>query len=714
MQVSDSGLSAALQARDVSPLMRPRSIGVVGVSSSAGAIANVIVVNLEKFAYSGELHLVSRGRREVNGRACVPEIAELPLGLDVVLLCVPADVVVASVQACADRQAKSVVVYAAGFAEAGEEGALAQQAITRISETAGMPVLGPNCLGVTNFVDGITLSFGPADVRLCGDRPTLAVVAQSGGMMGNIRLASFARGVTLSHTISTGNEAGAGIEDFLAFLIDDAHTSAIALFVEQVRRPQLFLQLLRAARDAGKPVILLHPGRSRRAQESAASHTGALAGDHAVMRTLVQACGAVLVESIEELIDAGWLLSKWPQASAEGVGILTDSGAFKGFALDFAESIGLPLPELAAETCDALSAVLPSFSTASNPLDVTAQGLREMDLYGQAAREVLCDPAIGALLAVVMPSAPAVGLAKFRAMQAALSDLDKPVVYTVMGGDSPLAPELQAEVRASGVAFFRSPERAMRALRHLVEYSRRRVLATAVAGASASAAAVPPVVGEGMLAEYQGKAWLAELGLRTPVGALARTVDDALAITARIGYPVVLKAQAAALPHKSDVGGVKVGIRDDEALRQAWQRMVQDVGHARPELVLDGLLVETMAAPGGVEMILGAKRDPQWGPVLMIGLGGVWTELLNDVRLLPADASPSQIRAELNQLRGVGLLQGARGAAPVDMEALVATVARIGEAFMAQPRLQELDVNPLFVYPRSQGVLALDAVLIVS
>jgi succinyl-CoA synthetase beta subunit len=176
----------------------------------------------------------------------------------------------------------------------------------------------------------------------------------------------------------------------------------------------------------------------------------------------------------------------------------------------------------------------------------------------------------------------------------------------------------------------------------------------------------------------------------------------------------VLKAQAAALPHKSDVGGVIVGIRDDEALRIAWQRMHQDVGHARPELALDGLLVENMAAPGGVEMILGGKRDAQWGPVLMIGLGGVWTELLNDVRLLPADASGETIRAELNQLRGVGLLQGARGALPADVEALVAALALIGAAFVAEPRLQELDVNPLFVYPRGQGVLALDAVLIVS
>lgn len=699
------------EARDVRPLIRPRSIGVVGVSTSAGAIANGVLANLERFAYGGEVHLVSRGRREVDGRSCVPTIDELPFDLDTVLLGVPADVVVESVRACAARRAKSVVVYAAGFAEAGDEGVAAQREISRLSAEAGMPVLGPNCLGLTNFVDGISLSFGPAVHSRCGEQPTLAVVAQSGGMMGHIRMASLARGLALSHAISTGNEAGAGIEDFLAFLTDDAHTSAIAMFVEQVRRPALFLRLLRAARARRKPVVLLHPGRSRRAQESAASHTGALAGDHAVMSAMVRACGAVLVDSIEELVDAGWLLSKWPDGVSGGVGVLTDSGAFKGFALDFADAIGLPLPELAPATREALRSVLPAFSTASNPLDVTAQGLREMDLYGHAAAALLRDPGAGALAVVVMPGSPATGLAKLRAIAPALAASGKPVTYTMLGGDSPLADELVQEFQANRLPFFRSPERAMRAIRHLADHGRAR---PAAGLAPAAAAALPPLEGAGMLAEHEGKAWLAGLGLRIPAGALVRTADAAVAAAARIGYPVVLKAQAAALPHKSDVGGVAVGIPDAESLRRAWGRMHESVARARPELRLDGLLVEAMAAPGGVEMILGAKRDAQWGPVLMVGLGGVWTELLNDVRLLPADASREAILAELLQLRGAALLQGARGSAPADVDALAEAVARIGEAFVVEPRLLELDINPLRVYPRGEGVLALDAVLVLT
>lgn len=703
--------STGQDLRNIECLIRPRSIGVVGVSPTPGAAGTAVVVNLENFAYQGEVHLVSRGRTEVGGRKCVPTIDELPPGLDTIVLAVPVDVVVDSVRACAARRARSVVVFAAGFAEAGEEGIEAQREIAQISEEAGMPVLGPNCLGLTNFVDGIPVTFGPANRRSLAGKQALAVLSQSGGMMGNIRLASFARGVDLSYAISTGNEAAVGVEDFLAFLVEDDAVPAIAMFVEHVRKPQVFLDLLRRAKQKRKPVVLLHPGRSARAKESAESHTGALAGDHEVMSAMVRATGAVLVDSIEELTDAAWLLSKWPAVTMEGVGLVTDSGAVKGFSLDFAESVGLPLPKLADATCEALRAVLPEFSTASNPLDVTAQGLRDMELYGNAAQALLKDPDIGGLAVVLMPGSPATGLAKFRSLQPVIASATVPLTYTMLGGDSPLAPELVEEIQSSGVPFFRSPERALRAMRHLVDYGRTRAEAQ---HDSVRSGALPSIEGHGTLVEYRGKEWLRELGVRIPAGRLACTVEDAVEIARDIDYPIVLKAQAAELPHKSDVGGVAVGIRDDDALRRAWTRMYDDVAHARPDLKLDGLLVEGFAPAGGIEMIVGARRDPEWGPVLMVGLGGIWTELLNDIRLMPADASHAQIAGQIAQLRGAEVLNGARGRKPADIEALVNVVARIGTAFAAEPRLQELDINPLAVYPRGEGVLALDAVLVLS
>lgn len=709
MSRTTTGALDLTRALDIVPLINPKSIGVVGVSgTSQGAAGNAVIANLERFSYQGEVHAVSRGRTEVNGRPCVAVIEDLPLELDTVVLGIPGEAVVDAVRACAERRAKSVVIFAAGFAEAGEEGIQAQNEIRRIAIESGMPVLGPNCLGLTNFVNGVPLTFGPAVLSDSGTVPALAVLAQSGGMMGNLRMASFARGVKLSHAISTGNESVVGIEDFLNFLITDPNTSAIAMFIEQVRRPKLFLELLSQAREQGKPVIILHPGRSSRAQESAASHTGALASDYAVMSTLVRACGAVLVDTIEELVDTAWLLSKWPAVPVSGVGVVTDSGAFKGFALDFAESVGLPLPELAAQTCEALLPVLPAFSTASNPLDITAQGLREMSLYGDAAKGLLADPAVNTLAIVVMPGSPESGLAKFRSIKPVLEAASVPVTYTMLGGDSPLDPALVQEIRASGLPFFRSPERAMRAMSRAAEYGRSSAPRVETA---AQVQKVPLIEGTGVLPEYLGKAWLAELGLQVPAGQLARNEDEAAAVAQRIGYPIVLKAQSADLPHKSDAGGVIVGIRDESSLRQGWRQMESDVQRARPGLVLDGIIVEAMAPAGGIEMIVGARRDPQWGPVLMVGMGGIWIETLNDVRLLPANATKAMIISVIHELRAAALLRGARGRAPADIDQLADVVARLGAAVLAQPEILEIDINPLLVYPQGHGVLALDALV---
>lgn len=696
---------------DLTRLIRPRSIAVVGVSATPGAIGNVVLTNLERFGYGGEIYLVSRGRTEVIGRPCVGTIDELPVGIDTVVLGIPDHAVLDAVRACARRGVGAVVVFAAGFAEAGDEGTAAQLEMRRIACESGMLVVGPNCLGLTNFVQGIPLTFGPATISTCGDEPTIAVLAQSGGMMGNQRLTHFARGVKLSYAISTGNEAVVGVEDFLGFLIDDAHTSVISMFVEQVRRPALFLRLLDRAKEIGKPVVLLHLGRSQGARESAASHTGALAGDFEVMSTLVRSCGVVMVDTMEELADVSWLLKRFTQPPAGGVGVMTDSGAFKGFALDFAESIGLPLPNLADRTIDELKKILPTFSTASNPLDMTAQGLREMELYGNAAREMLKDPGLGALSIVLMPGSPQTGLAKFKALQSVIESSDKAVTYTMMGGDSALADELVEEIRRSGLPFFRSPERALRALKHVTAYGLQRNLVRRRTAVSYHAIAL---AGAGVLAEYDGKRWLSDLGLALPQGGLARDLAEAIAVADRIGYPLVLKAQSPQLPHKSDVGGVIVNIRNRENLEQGWSRLYANVAAARPDLRLDGVLVEAMAAPGVVEMVVGAKRDPQWGPVLMVGLGGVWIEVLKDVRLLPADLTEAAIREELLKLRAAALLQGARGKPPADIEALASAVGKLGAAFCANPRLLELDINPLVVYPEGQGVLALDALLVLA
>jgi len=689
-------------------LLRPRSLAVVGASPEPFSLGGNVLDNIERFGFAGDLYLVSRSRKEINGRACVPTIDDLPVGVDAVVLVVPVRAVKEAIAACVRRGIGGAVVFASGFGEMGEEGRREQDEIAAMAKAAGIALLGPNCLGLINFVDQVPLTFEPVQpVEPFG--PGICTIAQSGAMAGNIRMALLAGNVPVAYTLSTGNEAVLGAEDIIEGLLDDPAVQLFSVFVEQIRHPKLFLKLAAGARRRGKPIVLMHPGRSARSREAAKSHTGALAGDHAVMRTFVVSEGVVLVESLDELFDVSRLLTRYPRPAAGGAGIMSNSGAIRGFALDFCERIDLPLPELVAATCAELKGVLPDFATIDNPLDITAQGMQKPSLFGDAAQALLHDPQVGALLVAAMGGSPAQQMAKWKSLRPVLAAAEKPVAMAYLGDSWPLSDEFLADIKDSGVPFFRSPERAMRAFAHMMRYGRNLAETQQRAGVTVTVSGTVP---QGPMVEHYGKAMFAEAGIAVPRGELAHSSNDAIRIARELGFPVVLKAQSPTLMHKSDIGGVAVGLADEVAVRAAWEAMTARVAAARPDLVLDGILVEAMAPRGGVELIVGARRDPAWGEVLMVGLGGIWAEALGDVRLLPAGASADRIAAELDRLKGARLLHGYRGSPPCDVPALVETLMRIGALICAVPGLIEIDVNPLMVYPAGQGVLALDALLV--
>lgn len=696
----------------VERLLRPKSIAIVGVSADPGSMGGRALRNVENFGYAGDLHLVSRTNPEVNGKACVATIDDLPMGVDAMVLGLPAKAVEDAVQAAARRGVGGMVVFAAGFAEAGELGRAQQDRIAAIAREAGIALLGPNTLGLTNYVEGVPLAFGPNRPGKPDGRPSLAILAQSGAMAGSMRLHAQNRGLFVSYSVATGNEAVTGLEDYLAALVEDESTNAIAVYAEQIRRPQLFLELAARARVANKPIIVLHPGRSAKARESAASHTGALSGDYATMRALLASEAVVVVETLEEFLDTAEFLARYPNPPAKGVGIMTDSGAFRGLSLDQAEVLGCDLPEFAPATITALTSRLPSFAEITNPLDITAQGLKDSDLYGDSTRAVLEDANCGSVLAVVMPGSPESGLIKATSILPVLSIKDpKPKAFVMLGGAAPVSPEVEKQAMDAGIPFFRSPERALRSLSHVSAY--------ALAKQAASLPRAEPVdpeariTGSGFVVEYQGKSILAETGIAVPMGELALDPDQAVEIANSIGWPVVLKAQAAALPHKTEVSGVLIGLADEAALRGAWDAIQASVAKARPDLVLDGLLVEAMGARG-IELVVGGRNDPLWGPILVFGLGGIWTEALGDVRLTPADLSKNRIKEELMKLAGAVLLTGYRGALPVDLDAVAEAIGAVGALLRSHPEIAEIDINPLIAYPSGQPALALDALIVVD
>ena len=695
---------ATVPAIDISRLMRPRSIAIVGISPEPSSAGFLALRNLEEFAYRGPIYLVSRNQANIGDRACLRAIDDLPAGVDAAMLFLPRVAIEDAVAACARRGLGGAVVFAAGFGEAGGEWQAAQERIAATAAAAGMALCGPNCLGIVDFAHGIPLTF----TRQIGRRDRVAsgavVIAQSGGLASIVRAALTAKDVAVACTVSTGNEAVLGLEDYAAYLLEDASTKVVVAFAEQICKPQRFLAMAARARALGKPVVLLLSGHSAAARESARSHTGALAGDYAVIEALLRHACVMLVRSLEELIDVTELAVRFPSPPSKGLAMVTDSGAIKGLTLDTCEALGLELPPLSPDLAATIQAELPDFVAASNPLDLTAQAITHPEMYARTIKPLLADDAFGSLLlTVIIGEASEFALAKGRACLAPLVGSSKPAILGLLGDEVDIPASIISDARAAGIPFFRSPERALRALARLTAHGRalQRARTRQAVAPMSPLLPLPPLTGQAQsgpatLTEYASKTYIAGLGIRIPHGRLVGNLLDATEAAAATGFPVALKLQAAALPHKSDAGAVLLDIRDDTQLAHAWAKL-QQLGSSHADLAIDGILVEAMA-PRGLEMIVGGRRDQDWGPVTLVGLGGIWAEALDDVRILPVGLDVEEISEEIGRLRAAPLLRGMRGEAARDVTALAMVVQRVGALLAARPEIQEVDLNPVVVY----------------
>ena len=687
----------------VARFLRPRSVAIIGISTRTGSAGQIILQCLKVNNFQGELHLVGRTDEPIDGRTVLKSPDDLPEGVDLAVFTLPAAAVREAMEACARRKVGSSLVFAAGFAEVGDYAT--QDAVSATARAAGLAIVGPNCLGITNNIDGMFLHMLFARQAVRGVENGVAFVGQSGGLLGHFQRAADGSGIPLSYVISTGNEAGLEGTDFLEFLVEDRATRVIVLYCEEVRRPQAFLAAIRSARAAGKPVVLMQAGRSAKARKSAQSHTGALIGDFETMRTQVEDAGAIVVSTMDEVMDLVQILQRFPVPPTKGPVILTASGAYVGLTNDFAEDIGLEIPELEPATLKKIADVLPSYGNYGNPLDTTA-GFTPPMLPG-VTKTLIDDPNVGMLFISFPINAPA----PIRGFNEGMAHSSKPKVMVALGDTWKLGPDVEAAIKESTAVFSRSSDRMLRAIALYTRYG-RLLARTRMAGTAAPFAALPQL-GKGAQPEWLGKKVLAAANIRVPDGALARTADEAAAIAKRIGYPVVLKAQAAALSHKTEAGGVALNLANESVLRAAWDAMMRNVKLAAPDVSLDGALVEKMS-PRGVELMVGAKRDPGWGTVLLLGLGGIWVEALGDVQMLPGNADETQILEALSRLRSKKLLDGVRGAPPADVDAVVRAVLGIGRLMQAVPEITEIDVNPLMVHPKGEGATALDALIVTA
>ena len=697
-----SGAEDARGPKAVARFLRPRSVAIIGISTRPGSAGQIILQCLKVNNFAGDVFLVGRSDAPIDGRAVLKSPDELPEGVDLAVFTLPAAAVPEAMQACARRKVGSAMVFAAGFAETGDYAT--QDAVAATARAAGLAIVGPNCLGITNNVDGLMLHMIYARAAARGISNGAAIVGQSGGLLGHFQRACDGRGVPVSYVISTGNECGLETIDFIEFLVDDAATRVIMAYCEEIRRPQAFLAALRRARAAGKPVVLMLAGRSVKARKAAQSHTGALVGDYATVRTLAEEAGAIVVGTMDEAMDLIAILQRFPTPPTKGVGVLTASGAYVGLTNDFAEDIALDLPELDAATLKTIGETLPAYGNYGNPLDTTAGFTPAM--LPAVTKALIDDPNVGMLFISFPINTPL----PIRAFNEGMAHSPKPKVMVALGDTWELGDDVMAAVNEGPAVFSRSSDRMLRAIASYTRYG--RLLARKGPSTAGASIAELPKLAKGAQPEWLGKKVLAAAGIRIPDGALARTVDDAAALAKKIGYPVVLKAQAAALSHKTEAGAVALNLADETALRAAWDKTMRNVQRAAPDMKLDGALVETMS-PRGIELMVGAKRDPGWGTVLLLGLGGIWVEALGDVQVLPASADAAEIVAALGRLRAAKLLAGVRGAPPADVDAVAQVVLAIGQLMQAVPEIAEIDINPLMVHTKDDGATALDALIVV-
>lgn len=701
----ESGRAPSLQG-----LFAPKSIALVGATDKSGWSLSTYQ-NLLTQGFTGPVHLVNPRSPEVHGRTAHKSLTDLGEPVDLAFVMVPTPVVLDVLREGAELGIRNYVVLTAGFGETGAEGRRREEELHALVWERGLNVLGPNGNGYVNAAAGIT----PYGIAIAQTPPAgpVGVVLQSGALASAVLNFMHARNVGLSMLTSMGNEMSLSVTDVVDHLVDDPATEVIALFLETVRRPEEFARVARRAAEAGKPIVALKIGASRLASRTAQAHTGALVGDDRVVEAAFRQLGVIRVRSLEELILTAGLLARTGPLPGGRLGVVTPSGGACEIIADRAEQEGLEIPPFAPETTARLRETVPDFATVQNPLDVTGYVLVDRTLLARSLATVAADPGIDVVLALIdLPRVPPpdaeAARAYFGAFAEAIRRTDKPVVISgnVLTDITEAGRRLQEETGFPYIAG--GIDHAMNALGAAVRWSRSLPdVLRAPPPAPAPADVTPGQPGE-TWAEHRAARLLADHGV--PVVPSTLTGDEHEAVTAaeRLGYPVVLKAAADGLQHKSDIGGVRLGLDGPDAVRAAFRDLRDTLRHHGHE---DGaaVLVQPQRT-GGTELLVGVVRDPTWGLTLAVGLGGIWVEVLADsaLRLLPV--TPADVRGALGELRGARLLDGARGTEPADLDAVTDVVLRISELARALgPRLESLEVNPLLV--RGSRVEALDALV---
>lgn len=685
-------------------LFAPKSVAVVGAAREPGKLGFTVFENITK-GFPGDIYPINPRATDILGYKCYPRLIDVPGSVECIVIVVPQKFVLGVMEDAAQKGVKAAVIITAGFREAGPEGLAAERAVMDVAHKAGIRVVGPNCLGVIDTFTPFNGSFAP----MMPSQGRIAFASQSGALLSALLDWAAAYEIGFGKVISLGNKADVSEIDLIKAFQDDEETRVICAYLEGVTNGQEFIK---AARELTrhKPLLVFKSGTTAAGSRAVSSHTGSLAGSDASYTAAFKQAGVIRAESVSELFDLASAFAQQPLPNGKRLAIITNAGGPGIIATDAAEKAKLQLASFTPETVAKLRADLPTTASFYNPVDII--GDAAADRYETAISAVLPDPGVDGILVILTPQGVTEVEKTAEVIAKYAKGAKKPILASFIGGVR--LPDGLKILRDAGVPNYSFPEGAIQAFRAMADFKEwkdkpvetapalkvdkeaaRRVIA------SARAAGRTTLGNEAM-------DLLAAYGFNIPMSALAKTPDEAIARASEIGYPVVMKIASPEILHKSDVGGVKVGMRTADEVRNAFTQIVESSRKHVPNATIQGVQIQQMA-PKGREIIIGASYDGQFGHLLMFGLGGIYVEVLRDVAFRVAPMTASQAREMIGEIRANALLKGVRGEPPADIDAIVDSLLRLSQLVTDFPEITELDVNPLVVYAEGEGAMAVDS-----
>jgi acyl-CoA synthetase (NDP forming) len=706
---------------DLRPLFSPESVAIIGASGDTHTLRGRTTEFLIAHGYPGRIYPVTRSQPEVFGLRSHATVADLPEAPDLAVIVVPAAFVAPTLEECGKKGVRAAVIISSGFAEERGEAAQARdQALRKVIERYGIIVCGPNSEGIVNPLKPLVATFSPVfhDPKQSlfpqsSKSRAIAVSCQSGALTFAFLSRGRPRQLRFTYQASAGNQICLEAHDYLNWLIDTGGADIFIAYLESIQNPARFRAVAEKAADAGKPMILAKVGRSEAGRRAAASHTGSLANSGAIDDAIFRHHGIIRGEDLDHALDiaAAFAFCKLPKGNR--VAVITGSGGSAVWMSDILSAHGLELPVLEEDLQQRLMALLPSYASAQNPVDGTAQAIHEVG-YAKLVEIVRESHNIDTILLIGSLANEATAKTRAKELAAVTGSTEQPIILSTYTTATEGAMAAFAE---AGIPCYTSMPSCARAIRALVDYAhfqarRHRAPPPTTPPSIRDETARALAAAGRVLTENDAKALLAGYGVPRPPEALATSADQAVAVAARIGGAVALKVQSPDITHKTEAGAVALGIEDNAAVREAYRQVLANAKAARPNAAIEGVLVQRMAPPG-VEIILGVTRDPTFGPMLMVGLGGIHVEVLRDVAFSPVPIGADDALALLAELKGAVLLDGVRGAPPADRSALAELIAALSRFAADHAELiDEIDLNPVIVHPQGQGLTVVDALIV--